>query len=303
MRRVLATILLAWLVAGCERATPPAPTPEPAATARATSELGTLTLSLSRTAMSTVEQLAVRLVLEHGSRVSASELTFEPERAGWTLAASETSRAVILGDGRVRRQWVFTLEPFLEGEYQVPQATIELRDGAETAELSTPPQPVAVTSVLAEAVHELAPLRPPVEAATARPGSVTHAVLGGAVAIVLLSGGGLWWRVRSRRAKARRSSPVEDQVDGARGQVERVRRRLRERLAVRVGAIPASATSEEMIAAARTRLNAERAARVQQLLAHLDRLSYGPGEPGDADVEAVSCELASLDLEAQEAHA
>ncbi|MCL4221718.1 MAG: hypothetical protein KJZ65_10170 [Phycisphaerales bacterium] len=303
MKRALAMILLASLLSGCEPAAPPTQAPEPAATARATSELGTLTLSLSRTELSTVERLEVAVGLEHASGVTVSELGFQPEQAGWTLVASESSRVLIRADGRAQQMWLFRLEPFLDGTYEVPPARIELRKGTVTAELSTPSQAVTVTSVLAEAGHELAAARPPVQVAANRNKSALPLLVGGVIAGAMLAGGGLWWRLRSRRKAAAKTQTAVDQPIGARGQIESVRRRLRELLASRIGAMPASATGAEMLASARARLSGEQAARVEQLLAHLDRLWYGPDEPSFADAEAVAGELASLEFQAEEGHA
>ncbi|KAA0216767.1 MAG: hypothetical protein DYG94_06110 [Leptolyngbya sp. PLA3] len=302
MKRLIAAMLLACSLAGCQRAAPSAQAPEPAATAQATSDFGTLKLSLARTEITTVDRLDVRLVLEHGVGVSAGELHFAPEEAGWTVASSESLQPTILPDGRVRMEWHFLLEPFLDGAYQVPPAGIELSDGRESAAVSTPPQPVTVTSILAGDGVEMAPVRPPVESVAHASGSARPILIGGLVAGLLLAGGALWWWRHVQRSNTSGPEPNVQQA-GARAQAADVRRLLRNRLASRVGTLPATATSDEVIEAARVRLGAPEAARVQQLLACIDRLCYGPEEPGEVDVAAVSAAVASLELHAQEAHA
>lgn len=301
MRRALACMLLACVVAGCERATPAREACEPAARASATSDLGALWLTLSRTEMTTTDRLEVRLVLEHRGGVSAGDLGFEPEQAGWTVISRKSSRPVILADGGVRLEWAFTLEPFLDGSYQVPPVMVDLNDGRQTAALTTPPQPVTVTSVLSDAAVELAPARPPIEAASRARGAVQTSVIGGAAFGLILCGGVLWWWRRARQSLAGGPDAIEQFTPGPRGQVARVRQELRESLAARVGSLPESATSEEMLQALRAHLSADQSARAERFLARIDRLCYGPEEPTENDVASVSAELASLELQVQEA--
>lgn len=302
MRRGSAIILLALLATACQRTTPSAQPPEPAATANATSDFGVLNLSLSQTEMSTVERLSVRLVLEHAGGVSASDLHFEPSVGGWTIASRESSQASILPDGNVRLEWKYTLEPFLEGAYQVPPASIELSDGQETATLSTPPQPVTVTSVLAGNDRELAPVRPPVDV-SAGPGESPGAIIiAGAIAGVLAAAGALWWWRHARPPTATSAEPFEP-CAGARGEVEHLRRQLRASLTLRIGAISPTATSDEMVAAARATLGAEQGDRLSRTLERIDRLLYGPDEPRDEDVATLASELATLGVREQEAPA
>lgn len=301
MRRAGVTMLLALLAAGCQRSAPSGTTPEPAATANATSDLGMLNLSLSRTEMSTVERLNVRLVLEHPSGVSAGELLFDPALVGWMIASSESSQASMLPEGRVRLEWEYTLEPFLEGAYQVPPASIELSDGQETAMLSTPPQPVTVTSVLAGDERELAPVRPPVEVSADSCESPRAIIIAGVVAGALVIAGTLWWWRHARPPTATSAEPWQASP-GARGEVERLRRQLRASLALRVGSVSPTATSDEVLAAARAALGAEQGDRLRRTLERMDRLSYGADEPSDADVTDLAAELASLGLREQEAH-
>lgn len=297
--RVFWIYLLALATACSHRAAPPEA--QPPAAARATSSLGTLELSLSRTELTTVDRLEVRLTLETQGGVGADELQFSPQDAGWTVVSTSSGGPNIGTDGLVRTIWIFTLEPFLDGEYEVPSAGIGLRDATTTSTLITPPQRVMVTSVLAEGQSELSVARAPVEIAEQHDSPSTLPIyllaLGAAVLIVVA---GIWWFIgRGRRTTRIETHSAPDMT--ARGQVRQIRRDLMRLCSERIGPVPPACGADEITALARGRLDRDQVQLLHHLLFDLDRLAYGPHEPRPEDIDGLRSDLKRLAVVEQEA--
>lgn len=301
MKRLGLAILTGSLLAvsACTR-TPEPPATEPAAVARATSELGTLELSIDRTEMSTVERVHVTLVLEHKPGVGTEELEFHPEEAGWTVVSSQAEEPTLPQAGIVRARWEFTLEPFLDGDYQIPPATITLHSATEHLTLSTAPEPIKVTSILPDEQATLAAVRAPVDIADERPAAHTGVlVIGVASGVLVIIGVGVaWWLVRRSRREATPPPPLQEQ--GPRAAIAATRRELMDTLSRRLGPLPRGATTDDIAQHARARLDRDELDTLFRLLAGIDQLAYGPREPQPQDVEAIRADLRRLQNAHQE---
>lgn len=300
MRILLRTLLVvsACAAMACERQPTATPRQDPAATARSESPLGFLELSMPTTELRTVDRIEVSITLDRERGVVAGEIEFDAEGAGWTVASPGVPVTNTMSGGGLRTVWRYELEPFLEGEYTIPPAAIELsRDGDEPVRLATPPQTVTVASVLAgEDEAQLAAPRPLVVSeppADRRPYWFAGAVA--AIVVVVLAA------VIVTRRMARRPAP-QPTPGGALGPRDRARamqRRVSERVVALCGAAPQSPTTE--------RLNAQIDAcpwirdrdGIKRLLVELEELVYGPRTPSDAEVADLEARttraLAALD--------
>lgn len=293
MTRVCALFLSLALAASMQACRPTdssSPASEPAAVARAESDLGSLELSLSATELRTVDRLEVSIRLVRRSGAAAGELAFDPEAVGWTVAHQSPPQTRLLETGDLETRWTFTLEPFLDGDYLVPPAGVELiSPGADAATLITPPQKVTVTSVLAGSEEtELAPPRAIVEPAPAadqRPYGFAIAVAGAVVVIVAAV-------LVTRRMGRRTVEPIQDlETPDARAQARKIHQRLAGGIArcCRDGE-QAQTTDDLAHLIARCREIQDRDAWVS-ILRDLDASIYGPTTPSPTD-------LANLDRRA-----
>lgn len=271
--------------------------------ARAVSPFGTLELALARTEMSTVDRLELRLTLAVRGGVAADELQFRPQDAGWTVVASATEGPELGTDGLVRTTWAMTLEPFLDGTYEIPPASIELHDADTASTLMTPAQSVTVSSVLRDGQAELAPARPPVEIADEHDASpmLPVALLVSGAALGCLAAGAWFMRSRRRQSQPAASGPPLD--FSARGHVRQTREELIRLLTERLGPIPPGSDTDEILALARGRLDRSTLQHVHHVLRDIDRLMYGPEEPCPQDIERLQRDLKRLAEVDREEHA
>jgi hypothetical protein len=139
---------LASAVPGCRRQAEPAPAPTgPSSTAAAGP--AHLTLTADRDTMRTVDRLTVTLeaVGDPGVRLDAPD--FDPSEAGWTLVSRLDDPPRADAHGRAVLTSTITLEPFLEGEYTLPPATLAFTPAqGQPSTLSTEPLSISVASVL-----------------------------------------------------------------------------------------------------------------------------------------------------------
>ncbi|GAB4385952.1 MAG: hypothetical protein Kow0022_13670 [Phycisphaerales bacterium] len=295
-------VFLLVLLPACARRTDSQVEQLPVA-ARAVSPLGTLEVALARTEMSTVDRLELRLMLAVRGGVAADELQFRPQDAGWTVVASSTDGPELGTDGLVRTTWAMTLEPFLDGTYEIPPASIELHDAHTAFTLMTPAQSVTVSSVLKDGQDELAPARTPVEIADEHDASSTLpvALLASGAAVGCLAAGAWLMRVRRRRSDALRSGPPLD--TSPRGHVRQTREELIRLLTEWLGPIPPGSDTDQILALARGRLDRALLQRVHHMLRDIDRLMYGPEEPCPQDIERLDRDLKRLAEVDREEHA
>lgn len=210
MRRVRA-IVTAWALgaalagAGCGR---DAPAGAPAAEAVSVAEdaaLGvSLTVGVDRARVRTVDRVAVSIETARPAGMAVGVAEPDWEEAGWTVVGRSADGARALADGRIAERVVVTLEPFLEGSYEVPPVVVSAGDRS----LASSAMSVEVASVLDEgagaALAEPLPVRAPGADDSARGGwGLVGVVL--ALAAVLL-GLGLT-RGRGRRVDAGDESP------------------------------------------------------------------------------------------------
>lgn len=291
--RFVALLLLFAGLTACDPAEAEAVRVEPAAAARAESPFGSLEVELPASELRTVDTLAVAVTLTRESGVAAGELVFEAEASGWTVAAEGAPSTGRSAGGGLATRWTFELEPFLDGVYPIPSASIELRPvGADPVVLATPVQSVTVTSVfLAEEEAVLAPARPlimPEVAADERPYWFAAAI--GAAVFVVAAG-----VVVTRRLARPRHAPEMPAVLGdARTRAGALQRRLAERLARLAGA-PQSAYSADELAplAAQCPWIRDRDA-VARLLRDLEVAAYGPIAPSDAELAELEQRIARM---------
>ena len=299
MRGVRLVYLLACLaiVPACERNAAPGPIPEPAVSARTESPLGWLEISLPTAEMRTVDEISVSITLEREPGVVAGALVFDAASAGWTVESAGAGNTVRSADGVLRTVWVFKLQPFLEGEYTIPPAVIELEAGTQPVRLTTPAQTVTVSSVFAAGEEpQLAGPRPiavPEAPADERPYWFAGAVAG--IIAVIVAGA-----LVSRRLAGRKSPPAGPDLPlDARGRA----RAMQDRLTARVVAIcngPKHAPTTEQL---NTHIDKCPWIRdregLKRLLGRLEESVYGPTTPREdelADLDARTTRmLASLD--------
>jgi len=253
-------------------------------------------LSLSAAELTTVDRLEVRLTLSRSAGVAAGELAFEPEAAGWTVISHTASSPRLEADGSVHTTWTWMLEPFLDGQYTIPSASVELHDAAHSTLLSTPAQQVSVASVLQGDEATLAEIRGPVDVVRTESaqGRHTSAIVGvGTATAVILAA--LIYRRRAVRRRHRPAGAIDpDRPKGARDRAASLRRELVISLSHRFGDVPFSATSDELLLLARGRLESHQLDLLQTALAQLDAMCYGPDEPGDDQLDRLAEAVARI---------
>jgi hypothetical protein len=188
-------VVLAVSAIGCsERDEPEAAGPEVRMTAADSGTGVGLEVTVDRSEIRTVDRVSVGITVTRPAGLVAEVIEPDWSAAGWervgvagpTLAAGE--------GGLIEERRAVTLEPFLEGAYEVPPVVVRWGDAGS---LASAPAEVAVSSVLdSDARDELAGTAGMMEPEAA--GSPTAVVLGlagvvgvGALAVV-------WWMTRGR---------------------------------------------------------------------------------------------------------
>ena len=137
---------LAWLCVALT-ATVPACGPDGEATAppagpSTTTQAGParLTLTADRPSIRTVDRLTVALHAVGDPGVLLAPPTFDPTEAGWTVVSRVDEPLRADAHGRTVLRSTMIVEPFLEGDYTLPPATLAYTDrhGAEGTLLSEP---------------------------------------------------------------------------------------------------------------------------------------------------------------------
>lgn len=299
MRRAPLLCVLACLLSmpACEREARVTADPEPAAAARSESPLGWLEVSMPTSEIRTVDEIEVSITLQRVPGVVAGDLEFDASSAGWTVASVSTSTSTRPTDGGLRSVWNYVLQPFLDGEYEVPSASVELqREGAASVVLTTPAQTVQVSSVLSgDSEPVLAEPRPivlPSAPADTRPYWFAGAVA--AVIAVVVAGVVITRRLQRPRPVPAAPGPALDARTRARAMHDRLSRRV-----IRLCNAPVAPTSDQL------NTHIDRCPWIRDkvglkgLLARIEEAAYGPALPGEdllAELDARTTQvLASLD--------
>lgn len=147
--------------------------------------------------------VTVRATADPGARLGA--ITLDPSAEGWTLVSRVDEPLRYTAEGRPERRATLTLEPFLEGSYRVPPATVAWTDtSGDAGTISTDPIKVTVTSVLAadDVDPTLAEPRPVLEPAPPERSGVPVAIIAAGVAVAFVgAGAGVWVALRGRSAQ------------------------------------------------------------------------------------------------------
>ena len=206
MIRAALTLLIALVLAGALCAcdgdqAPPEPAPELVNVAQ--SGPVTLRVESDRDTIRTVDRAAVRIGVTLEPGATLTDLSVDAEAAGWTVIDDRQEPERLIGQGRTRLSRTLTLEPFLEGEYEIPSVHAAWSMADASGVVTSEPMRVRVTSVLEAddplTIGEVRPIPPETIEAAQRSGAPTLvAILGGVGAAALLATA-LIWR-RSRRA-------------------------------------------------------------------------------------------------------
>lgn len=168
MRRGRA-IAVAWAVglalagpAGCGRDAPGGPPAAEAVSAAEDAALGvSLTVGVDRAAVRTVDRVAVSIETTRPAGMAVGVDEPDWAAAGWAVVGRAADPARAMADGRIAERVVVTLEPFLEGSYEVPPVVVSAGDRS----LASGALAVEVTSVLEDgadaALAEPLPVRVP----------------------------------------------------------------------------------------------------------------------------------------------
>jgi hypothetical protein len=289
---LLLSCLFALALPACGPSQATAPVEESAAVARTESEFGSLELSLGRIELRTVDTLEVSIRLEREPGVTAGELVFDPESAGWTVINRSPPQTRLLESGELETRWRFTLEPFLEGAYQIPPVGIELQPPEhEAVKLVTPPQGVTVTSVLEDEKAELAPPRALIEPEPASDRRPYWFAAGIAVSLLVVLAAVLVTRRMGRRG----SEPIEavETLD-ARAQARLIHQRLADGVARFCSNGKPAQTTEDLVALITGCREIRDSAAWVDLLHQLDSAIYGPTPPVPADLTTLERRAATL---------
>lgn len=154
--------------------------------------------------------VTVRATADPGARLGAIALDPSPE--GWTLVSRVDEPLRYTAEGRPERRATLTLEPFLEGSYRVPPATVAWTDtSGDAGTTSTDPIEITVTSVLAadDTDATLAAARPVLAPASPERSGVPAALVAAGVAVAFVGAGiGVWAALRARSVQT--PDPFED---------------------------------------------------------------------------------------------
>lgn len=162
-----------------------------------------LALSVDRTEIQTVDRLRVMLEIVRPAGMGIGWSEPDWEAAGWERVDRVDTPQRVLPDGLIQERAVVTLEPFLDGEYQVPGLSVPIGERL----VSTAPIGVLVTSVLdaSETNPELAEASPAAMMDT-ESGPGTGLVVA-AVAVALGALLIVWRLTGARREEATESTP------------------------------------------------------------------------------------------------
>lgn len=138
------------------------------------------------------DRIQVRINILWSPPTSARLVDPDFESYGWVVVLSAETPARIHDDVYLT-QYMFTLEPFLPGEYQVPAITVALNEShaGEVIELSTMPIPIVVDSALTEgASAQLSPYIEMIDSSVLpqeKSGKYEVSVLAASIAAIIVS--------------------------------------------------------------------------------------------------------------------
>ncbi len=255
----------------------------------------TLTLTLDRRALSTVDRLLLTLEVE----AAESDRVAFPNPASsfgeFESVNDEPAPARLGAEDRVTHGHRYELEPFLPGEFDIPALAVVLNDSSE---IKTDPVTVTVTSVLDDPENsELRDIGDPVDI----PAPWWWWALGGPAAAAAVAGY-LRWRKRKQEAAAPppplphetalavlRALLAEDLP--SKGIIKPFYRRLsdllRHYMEDRFGLCAPEQTTEEFLEAMRDSHAVERAHKdlLKEFLRHADMVKFAELTPEPADAE------------------
>lgn len=139
-------------VLGCGRTThepPPAPEAGVATTASDADAGVELSVETDVSTITTTDRLRVRITVRRP--IGEPVTLVEPDwaGAGWTLVDTIDSEPRSGGEGMIERARTVVLEPFLDGVYPIPPATVSWSRSGSSGTLASQPLEVRVDSVLA----------------------------------------------------------------------------------------------------------------------------------------------------------
>jgi hypothetical protein len=173
-------------------------------------------LFLDRAAMTVAESLRLSLEIEAREEVTVEFHALSKELGGFSIADEREDTPRLLTPGTIRYGRVYTLEPFLAGEYTIPPLRVSFHrkapDGEaekpqEEGQLETEAVTIEVRSVLAGKGGE-SPLNPifgPIELPY-EPQKLLYAFL--AAAVLLVGGGAVFRWLRRKRNREAPPEPV-----------------------------------------------------------------------------------------------
>lgn len=227
-------------------------------------------VSVARTEIETVDRLevAIEVVRPAGMGIGWSEPDWDA--AGWDRVERVDEPARVMEGGLIAERAVVTLEPFLDGDYEVPAVSVAIGERS----VATAPIGVAVVSVLESddtgAMSEALPAVPAEPRTTNSTGLVVAAV---AVALGALL---VFWRlmgVDRGGSDDEAPGPVESLRMAAEGRIEGSEALARVHRAI-------------------DRLDADRAGMLRPLAARCERARFGPA--GSDDASAIAREALGL---------
>lgn len=225
-------------------------------------------VSVDRAEIETVDRVdvTIEVVRPAGMGIGWSEPDWAA--SGWERVQRTDEPARVLADGLISERAVVTLEPFLDGDYEVPAVTVEVGE----RRVSTTPMRVGVVSVLgADDAGDLGEASPAI--ASSEPGE-QRTVLVVAAVVVSLGALILGWRLTGggrRVAVDANPEPMESLRMVAEGRIEGSEALARVHRAI-------------------DRLDVERAGLLRPLAARCERARFGPSgaeDPGMIAREAL----------------
>ncbi len=266
-------------------------------------------LRVDRLRITTAQVIQVEVAVDAPERVAVKLPDAEQFAGSGFDVELRTEQPALIGDGRTRHMRRYRLEPFLAGEYPLPELTVDwTAPGQEAAALSTEALVAEVISVLDAGVRtdgaealELKEVGAPIRAPLRwwRPALAGIAALAAAAAIAAV--------LRRRRPAARRPAPAEppaaialralDELerDGTlRADLDRfyvaVSSILRRYVEARFGLRAPEQTTEEFLAAAEAgaAFDRERQRMLRAFLAACDAVKFARARPPAAETMRVT---------------
>jgi hypothetical protein len=266
----------------------------------------TVTLRLTKKEITIAERLTLVLAAEAEEDYEVTLPKFGDKLEQFAIVDYHTSPPKLVGEGRVRAERSYELEPFLSGDYTIPPMKIEFAKKGEDKkhEAETEEVTVKVTSILPEDQKDLAirDIAGPVELPRPSRAWMVWAALGSLAGLVLAVV--LWRRLRRRGAAEQdvlriaahelawlqlEALVAENLIDA--GQVKVFTRRLsdivRQYIENRFGLHAPERTTEEFLDELRGSdvLDEKFRPLLEEFLTHCDLVKFAEFQPTPADIQ------------------